>query len=164
MKKVKNLMIVAHPDDDILGCGGTIKRLTKLKKKVKVVFIAEGSSCRYKNTKKNLKQINTSIKQREKCGKQALNDLGVSSYNFYHLKCGKLNKYPIIEIARIVENEIKNFKPEVVISHSNFDVNVDHKTIYQACLQSTRPTSNTKIKALILDPKSSTKKQPLNLI
>ena len=145
----KFLIIVAHPDDDILGCGGTIKRLTKLKKKVKVVFIAEGSSCRYKNTKKNFKQINISIKQREKWGKQALTDLGVSNYNFYNLKCGKLNKYPITEIARIVENEIKNFKPEVIISHSNFDVNVDHRTIYQACLQSTRPTSKTKIKALI---------------
>ncbi len=148
-KYKKFLIIVAHPDDDILGCGGTIKRLTKLKKKVKVVFIAEGSSCRYKNTKKNFKQINIAIKQREKWGKQALNDLGVSNYNFYNLKCGKLNKYSIIEIARIVENEIKNFKPEVIISHSNFDVNVDHRTIYQACLQSTRPTSKTKIKALI---------------
>ena len=81
-KYKKFLIIVAHPDDDILGCGGTIKRLTKLKKKIKVVFIAEGSSCRYKNTKKNFKQINDSIKQREKWGKQALNDLGVSNYNF----------------------------------------------------------------------------------
>ena len=148
-KYKKFLIIVAHPDDDILGCGGTIKIFNKLKKKIKVVFIAEGSSCRYKNTKKNFKQINDSIKQREKWGKQALNDLGVSNYNFYNFKCGRLNKYPITEIARVVESEIKNFKPEVIISHSNFDVNVDHRIVYQACLQSTRPTSNTKIKALI---------------
>ena len=37
----------------------------------------------------------------------------------------------------------------MIISHSNFDVNIDHKTVYQACLQSTRPTSKAKIKALI---------------
>jgi|TARA_B100000401_G_C52764042_1_gene699756 LmbE family N-acetylglucosaminyl deacetylase len=145
----KFLIVVAHPDDDVLGCGGTIKKLTKLKKKVRVIFIAEGSSCRFKNLKKYFKEINNSIKQREKYAKQALIDLGVRKCGFYNLKCGKLNKYPITEIAKIVEDEITNFKPEVVISHSNFDVNVDHRTVYQACLQSTRPTSKTKIKALI---------------
>ena len=51
----KFLIVVAHPDDDVLGCGGTIKKLTKLKKKVRVIFIAEGSSCRFKNLKKYFK-------------------------------------------------------------------------------------------------------------
>ncbi len=145
----KFLIVVAHPDDDILGCGGTIKKLTRLKKKVRVIFLAEGSSCRYKNLKKFDKQINYAIKQREGWAKKALNDLGVKKAHFYNLKCGNLNKYPITEIAGIVEKEIKDFKPELIISHSNFDVNVDHRTVYQACLQSTRPTSKTKIKALV---------------
>ena len=50
----KIFVVVAHPDDDILGCGGTIANLIKQKKKLKVVFIAEGTSCRFTN-KKNLK-------------------------------------------------------------------------------------------------------------
>ncbi len=145
----KYLIVVAHPDDDILGCGGTIKKLTKLKKKVKVVFLAEGSSCRYKNSKKYDKQINSAIQQREKWAIKALRDLGVNKFSFYNLKCGKLHKYPITKIAAIVEKEIKYFKPEIIISHSNFDVNVDHRIVYQACLQSTRPTSKKKVKAFI---------------
>lgn len=145
----KFLVVVAHPDDDILGCGGTIKKLTKLKKKVKVIFLAEGSSCRYKDSIKYNKQVNTIIQERERWAKKALKDLGVKEAHFYNLRCGKLHKYPITEIAGIVEKEIKNFKPDMIISHSNFDVNIDHKTVYQACLQSTRPTSKAKIKALI---------------
>ena len=48
----KFLVVVAHPDDDVLGCGGTIANLIKQKKKIKVVFIAEGTSCRFTNKKK----------------------------------------------------------------------------------------------------------------
>ena len=89
------------------------------------------------------------IQQREKWGKLALMDLGIKNVIFKNFTCGKLSKYPITKIAEIVENEIAIFKPEVILTHSNFDVNVDHRTVYQACLQSTRPTSKKKIKALI---------------
>ena len=75
--------------------------------------------------------------------------MGLNNSCFYNLVCGKLNKYPIIEIAKIIEDEITKFKPEVLITHSNYDVNLDHRTVYQACLQSTRPTNQNKIKALL---------------
>ena len=145
----KFLIVVAHPDDDILGCGGTLRKLSRLKKNIRVIFIAEGSSCRFKNYKKFKKKINETINQREKYAKKALLDLGLNNSCFYNLVCGKLNKYPIIEIAKIIEDEITKFKPEVLITHSNYDVNLDHRTVYQACLQSTRPTNQNKIKALL---------------
>ena len=145
----KFLIVVAHPDDDILGCGGTLRKLSRLKKNIRVIFIAEGSSCRFKNYKKFKKKINETINQRQKYAKKALLDLGLNNSCFYNLVCGKLNKYPIIEIAKIIEDEITKFKPEVLITHSNYDVNLDHRTVYQACLQSTRPTKQNKIKALL---------------
>ena len=145
----KFLIVVAHPDDDILGCGGTLRKLSRLKKDIRVIFIAEGSSCRFKNYKKFKKKINETINQRQKYAKKALLDLGLNNSCFYNLVCGKLNKYPIIEIAKIIEDEITKFKPEVLITHSNYDVNLDHRTVYQACLQSTRPTNQNKIKALL---------------
>ena len=121
----------------------------KTKKKVKVIFIAEGTSCRF-NSKKDLKEkIDKEIKIRNSCGKKALLDLGIKKFKFYNLKCGKLNTYPITEIAKIIENEIKEFKPEVVITHSDDDVNLDHRTVYQASLQSTRPKNKGKIKCLL---------------
>ena len=50
---MKNIIVIsAHPDDEILGCGGTLKKLSKLKKNVRVIFIAEGSSCRFTNYEK----------------------------------------------------------------------------------------------------------------
>lgn len=145
----KFLVVVAHPDDEVLGCGGTIANLIKQKKKLKVVFIAEGTSCRFTNKKKFKDKINKEIAARNNFARKALLDLGVKKFEFYSLKCGKLNSYPITEIAKIIENEIKDFKPDVVLTHSDNDVNLDHRTVFQASLQSTRPTNKSKIKCLL---------------
>ena len=137
----RNLIVAAHPDDEILGCGGLMHKLIKNKKKVKVIFIAEGSSCRFNENNLNYNELESEIKKREKSAKLALADLGVKNFAFYNLMCGKLNIYPIIEIAKIVEKEIKIFKPDTIFTHSDYDVNYDHKTVFQACLQATRPVN-----------------------
>ena len=64
-------------------------------------------------------------------GRKALLDLGVKKFEFYNLKCGKLNSYPITEIAKIIENEIKDFKPDVVLTHSDNDVNLDLEQFFK---------------------------------
>ncbi len=149
-KYKKFLIVVAHPDDETLGCGGTIYKLSKLGKKIKVVFIAEGSSCRFKNHQKNKNKILKVINQRTNMAIKALKKLGVKNYTFYNLECGKLNSLPITKISNLVEKEIEKFKPEILITHSDFDVNMDHRTIFQACLQSSRPTKKeNKIKGLL---------------
>ncbi len=142
----KYLIVVAHPDDEVLGCGGTIKKLSRSNKNIKVIFIAEGTSCRYKkNQIKYKKEISKSIKSRKKYALSALKDLGVKNSEFYDLECGKLNSIPITKISNIIEEEIKIFRPEIIITHSDNDVNMDHKAVYQGCLQSTRPTNKLNI-------------------
>lgn len=149
-KYKKFLIVVAHPDDETLGCGGTINKLSKLGKKIKVVFIAEGSSCRFKNHQKNKNKILKVINQRTKMGIKALKKLGVKNYTFCNLECGKLNSLPITKISNLIEKEIDGFKPEILITHSDFDVNMDHRTIFQGCLQSSRPNKKkNKIKGLL---------------
>ena len=90
MKK-KYLIIVAHPDDETLGCGGLIHNLRSKNNKVKVVVLGEGSSCRYKKkNSENIKNINFAIEQRKKFCRKALKILKVKDVSFYNLKCEDL--------------------------------------------------------------------------
>lgn len=133
----KVLVVAAHPDDEVLGCGGLVAKLTNEGQKVRIVFIAEGSSCRF--DKPWPAKVEDEIEHRKLCGIEAMKKLKVSEYHFYNLPCGRLDEVPIIQIAKIVENEINNFEPETILTHSRNDVHNDHKLVFQATLQATRP-------------------------
>ena len=137
----RTLIIAAHPDDDILGCGGI---MSKFKEKVdfKVLFIGEGSTCRYKDP--NCIEAKNEVKKRNKMGVKALNFLGVKNYIFSDLPCGRLDQIPQIEINKIIENEIKNFNPSCVLTHSRVDCNKDHIKVLDATLIATRPGNSVK--------------------
>ena len=95
MKK-KVLIIACHPDDEILGCGGFLDKYKK-KYSFKVIFFAEGSSCRYENKTKNQKKIEKDIISRQKSAKKALKLFSISDIHFLTIlaanliKCLKLN-------------------------------------------------------------------------
>ena len=143
MKK-KYLIVVAHPDDETLGCGGLISNLSEKKNLVKIIFLGEGTSCRY-NESEDLKIVKKEINKREKFCRNALKILKVRDFKFFNLPCGKFDQIPILNIAKIIEYEIKKFKPNVILTHSSSDVHVDHKICYQACLQASRPSNKNLI-------------------
>jgi len=139
MKK-KYLIVVAHPDDETLGCGALISKLREKKNFIKILFLGEGTSCRFDELT-DIKVIKKEINKREKFCRNALKKLKVNDFKFFNLPCGKFDQIPVLNIAKIIEHEIKKFKPNVIITHSLNDVHVDHKTCYQACLQASRPSN-----------------------
>jgi LmbE family N-acetylglucosaminyl deacetylase len=149
----KTLVVAAHPDDEVLGCGGLIAKLINQGEQVRVVFLAEGSSCRYEAFNK---EVQEEINFRSQCSIEALRSLGVSSHNFYNLPCGRLHKEPFIEIAKIVEKEISDYNPTTVLTHSSSDVHDDHKITYRAVLQATRPVGKIVKNLLSFEILSST--------
>ena len=145
----KALIIAAHPDDDILGCGGFLSKFGK-DKDIRVVFIAEGTSCRFSSSEINEKkeEISNEIKHRNSCGKKALSYLGVKDCEFYNFACGRLDQIPLIDINKIIENEISEFKPDIILTHSKKDLNSDHKIIFSSVLTATRPVRKSKVKSI----------------
>ena len=138
MKK-KILILGAHPDDDVIGCGGFLSKNYK-KYKFKVVFLSEGSSCRYKNLTLNKKKISKEINYRQSCAKKALKLFSIKDISFYNNQCGNLHKMSQIKLNQIIEKEINNFKPNIIFNHTDKDLNSDHKTINKSVLVASRPT------------------------
>ena len=120
----KALIIAAHPDDDILGCAGLMSKY-RGQVEFKVVFIAEGSSCRFNKEQIHEEDVLNVIKERNSFGVKALKLLGVENYNFHDLPCGRLDQVAIIDINKIIEKEIQNFKPDTIFTHSLEDTNND---------------------------------------
>jgi LmbE family N-acetylglucosaminyl deacetylase len=131
------LIIAAHPDDEILGCGGLISKYQALGVIFKILFIGEGSTCRFEEPKSNEALI--AIKQRNSSAIRSLKSLGVIDLEFNNLPCGRLDQVPIISINKIIENAINNFLPDTVITHSPYDANNDHKIVFNATIMATRP-------------------------
>ena len=132
------LVIAAHPDDDILGCGGILSRF-KNEIEFKVVFIAEGSSARFPND--SSKECIDEIIHRTQCAKRALSSLGVEDISMHNLPCCNLDKTGHLEVNKIIEKEINFFRPDTVFTHSSCDSNQDHHIVYNSSIIATRPGS-----------------------
>lgn len=148
-KNEKILIFAAHPDDEILGCGGFLSKYSS-QNIFKVVFIAEGESCRIKKGQA-LSSFKKKILNRNKQSKKALTLFDIKNIKFYNLQCGCLNNIPQIKINKIIEKEIKNFNPTIILTHSINDLNSDHNSISKSVNVSVRPISNInkKIKCIL---------------
>lgn len=132
----KNILVIAaHPDDEILGCGGTIARHSNEKDRVKIIFIADGVGARSDNFEHNLKA-------RKESANNAANILGVQSIEFLDFPDNQLDTIPLLSIVKQVEHIIKQFKPEIVYTHCYDDLNIDHQITHRATMTACRPASD----------------------
>ena len=127
------LIIAAHPDDEVLGMGGTIKKLSK-KNKIFLCVVTEGSTAQYTDKKMIQVRKNACIK----AGKL----LGISQFEFLELPDMKLDTISHLDINRMLEKIIKKFKPQVVYPTPINDLNMDHQRVYESTLVVTRPISS----------------------
>ena len=133
------LVVAAHPDDDILGCGATMHKLIRNGKFVRVVFLGEGTTCRFPEGQRDSEEARRTIEQRADFARAALAVIGVKDFAFYNLPCGSFDTVPIIRIAALVEEEIAFSKPDTILTHFTNDTNNDHRLTFQATIQATRP-------------------------
>ena len=140
------LIVVAHPDDEILGMGGFLSKFNNLN--FRVVFSAEGTTARYSKEMINCQSAKENIVLRQKFCIKALEKVGINNDNiyFYNNPACRLDSVDLLELGKIVEHHILEFQPDTIITHSNVDVNIDHKITLQAVIQASRPTKYNCIK------------------
>ena len=127
------LVLAAHPDDESIGMGGTIKKLSK-KNNIHLCVLTDGASAQYKDKKMILERRNAC----KKSGKI----LGISNYTFLDFPDMKLDSVSHLEINRELEKIIKKFNPKIVYTTSRHDINKDHQIVFESTLVVTRPQSS----------------------
>ena len=143
MKNKKILVIASHPDDEVLGCGGTLIKYSKMGYEIRIVFMTNGVSSRSKIK-------NNEILKRKKAAIKACKILGANKPKFFNFKDNQMDSVPLLKIVKVIENEIYLFKPSIIFTHFNGDLNIDHEITSRATLTACRPTLNHPVKSLFM--------------
>jgi N-acetylglucosamine malate deacetylase 1 len=139
MTKAQILIVAAHPDDEVLGCGGTILRHVEEGNEVRILILADGESSRNKAG---------SMQNRIDASFNAAKILGVSPPVHLQLHDNRLDTYPLLDIVQMVEEHVALICPNIIYTHHGNDLNVDHRLVHQAVLTACRPQPSTKVEAI----------------
>jgi len=151
---MKILVIVAHPDDEVLGCGGTIARLTGEEHDVYLAILGEGITSRYDKREQADQEI---LKELQKRSRQVSKLLGVKELCLYDFPDNRFDTVPLLDIVKTVEKLINRFQPQVVYTHQGGDLNIDHIITHRAIMTATRPVENCPVKEIyVFEVPSST--------
>ena len=146
----KILVIAAHPDDEILGCGGSLNKFSNNNCEIHVLFMTNGVSSRDIKNKKKL------ILLRRKAAIQCSKLIGTKENYFLDFPDNMLDSLPLLKIIKKIELHIKKIQPDYIFTHSEYDLNLDHRLTYQAVLTASRPDIGKIISLISFEIPSST--------
>lgn len=141
------LVVVAHPDDEVLGCGGTIARHVAGGDHVEVVFFTDGVGARFEDESSAF-QAEQVI--RNGSARRAAEILGIAPPACFGFPDNRLDGINLLDLVKAVERIGERFRPSIVYTHWAGDLNVDHRLVYQSVITAFRPmegTTVTKIRA-----------------
>jgi len=136
------LVVAAHPDDEALGCGGTMARLADEGERIHVLFVADGVSARGQS------HLDTGLEARRAAALRAMDILGAAPPIFLDFPDNRLDTVPLLDITQSIEGAIDTLKPRCVYTHHHGDLNIDHRIVHQAVLTACRPLPGSTVAAI----------------
>ena len=140
------LTVAAHPDDEILGCGGTISRLTDEGYDAYTMILGEGVTSRDDVRDRNKRE--SEIQELKKQVIEANKKIGVKKIFIFNFPDNRFDVVPLLDIVKKVETIKNKIKPDIIFTHFKNDLNIDHKKTYEAVLTATRPMENETVKTI----------------
>jgi LmbE family N-acetylglucosaminyl deacetylase len=132
------VVIAAHPDDEVLGCGGTIAKFASFGWNIKVLFLADGVSSRYPN--QDFVNWEKELIERRTCARNASQAMGLESTPiFLDYPDNSLDSIPLLSITREIEAFLKLHNPNLILTHFPEDLNIDHAIVARAAITAARP-------------------------
>jgi LmbE family N-acetylglucosaminyl deacetylase len=141
------LVIAAHPDDEVLGCGGTIARYADEGATIGVAFVADGVSSRV-GFERDTTAFQAAIEARRAAARRACGILGANAVSFGSFPDNRLDSVALLELVKTVEALFAAHRPELVLTHHAHDLNVDHRMVHQAVEVASRPFPENPIRTV----------------
>jgi len=134
-------VIAAHPDDEVIGMGGTLKKLINNGNLVSVLFLSDGVSSR--------NSIRETVESRKSSALKSLESLGCRDVEFLDFPDNKLDTIPMLDLCKKIELHLNARETEIVFTHYPYDLNIDHRLTCEATLVACRPNPTSLVKQLL---------------
>ncbi|NQZ22280.1 MAG: PIG-L family deacetylase [Colwellia sp.] len=142
------LVVVAHADDEALGCGATIAKHAAQGDAITLLVMTDGVSARMNTLVENSSLVE-SKKERKSALQQSADILGIKHICQAGFPDNKMDGVELLTITQFIEKNTENFSPEIIYTHSLSDLNIDHRLTAQAVLTAFRPLPASSVKTIL---------------
>ncbi len=132
------LAVVAHADDEAIGCGGTLLKHAIQGDNITIIYMTDGVSSR-----SNTQHQQSAAQQRNVMAKKVGERLNAQQH-FFNFPDNKMDQTPLLEVTQAIESVIDEASPDIVYCHHYGDLNVDHRIVHQTVMTAFRPIPNKK--------------------
>lgn len=137
---MKRIMIVAaHPDDEILGCGGYIINQRSLGNIVNILYLSEGVTARFQNKDMNTPKAISEISKRKEMAIKCSEFLNFQILDFLDYENLRMHSKDTLDLVKIINNYINIYKPDTILCNHSGDLNSDHRVAFEATYTALRP-------------------------
>jgi LmbE family N-acetylglucosaminyl deacetylase len=133
------LVVAAHPDDEVLGCGGIIATHARAGDEIEIVFLTNGVGARNGAPGEAARNAAALL---------AAERLGARTPVFHDFPDNRLDGIDLLDVVRVVEAQVARVAPTIVYTHHAGDLNVDHRIAQEAVLTACRPQPGTTVRAI----------------
>ena len=140
------LVVAAHPDDEILGCGGTIRRHVDDGDQVAMLIVAEGATSR--DNTRDVDARGPELKRLREAAQSAAAAVGVADLTMAGQPDNRLDSLVLLDVIKIVESAVARTAPTIVYLHHPRDLNVDHRVLHQATCTACRPLPGSPVREI----------------
>jgi len=141
------LVVAAHPDDELLGCGATAARLVREGHSVYMAILGEGITSRH-SAREGADPA--ALERLRSCSQRVAELLGAKELFLRGLPDNRFDSLPLLDVIKVVEELIERCRPGAIYTHHGGDLNVDHQVVSRAVLTATRPVEGYPVRELYM--------------
>jgi LmbE family N-acetylglucosaminyl deacetylase len=140
---VRVLVVAAHPDDEVLGCGATIARLVRDGHEVHIAILGQGITSRSSHPGDADPSLLATLQEDSR---EVAKLLGAREPRLYDLPDNRFDTVALLDVVKLVEELVEQIAPQAIYTHHAGDLNIDHRVAVQAVLAATRPVVGCPVK------------------